>query len=87
MPNLQFELITPEGAVYSGPVTAVRAPGSEGSFSVLDRHADFLTTLGEGLLKITLADQSIQSWQVAGGVLEVYDNTVAAMVETAKPAA
>ena len=50
--TLQFSLVSPERELFSGQVEQVDAPGVEGEFGVLPRHAPFMTTLKPGLVRI-----------------------------------
>ncbi len=50
--TLHFSLVSPERELFSGEVTQVDAPGAEGEFGVLPRHAPFMTTLKPGVVKI-----------------------------------
>jgi F-type H+-transporting ATPase subunit epsilon len=50
--TLQFSLVSPERELFSGQVEQVDAPGVEGEFGVLPRHAPFMTTLKPGVVRI-----------------------------------
>jgi len=76
MSSLNVELVTPDGAVYSGPAVGVQAPAVDGSFEVLFNHAPMVALLGNGNVTLTLPDRSRQTWAVEGGVLEVNSNQV-----------
>ena len=52
MANFPFELVSPERQVYSGLVSEVIVPGTEGEFGVLAGHAPFVSTLKPGILTI-----------------------------------
>ena len=52
MPDLHFELVTPERLVRSDDVHMVVVPGVEGDFGVMAGHARFMTTLKDGELKL-----------------------------------
>ena len=49
---MQFSLVSPERELFSGQVEQVDAPGVEGEFGVLPRHAPFMTTLKSGVVRI-----------------------------------
>src|SRR5665213_4493084 len=49
----QFELVSPEQLLVSEPVDQVVVPGSEGYFTVLKRHAPFMSTLRPGVLDVS----------------------------------
>jgi F-type H+-transporting ATPase subunit epsilon len=50
--TLQFSLVSPERELFSGEVNQVDAPGVEGDFGVLPKHAPFMTTLKPGVVRI-----------------------------------
>jgi F-type H+-transporting ATPase subunit epsilon len=50
--TIHFSLVSPERELFSGEVTQVDAPGVEGEFGVLPKHAPFMTTLKPGLVRI-----------------------------------
>jgi F-type H+-transporting ATPase subunit epsilon len=50
--TLQFSLVSPERELFSGQVEQVDAPGVEGEFGVLPRHAPFMTVLKPGVVRI-----------------------------------
>jgi F-type H+-transporting ATPase subunit epsilon len=49
---MQLEIITPEKKIYSGEVSVVNLPGSDGSFGLLENHAPIISTLKAGTIKI-----------------------------------
>ena|SRR5690349_8981638 len=50
--TLHFSLVSPERELFSGEVAQVDAPGTEGEFGVLPKHAPFMTTLKPGVVRI-----------------------------------
>jgi F-type H+-transporting ATPase subunit epsilon len=66
---MQLEIITPDKKVYSGEVTSVSVPGSMGRFQMLQNHAAIISTLTNGIVKITDAEGE-KTFDVKGGVVE-----------------
>jgi F-type H+-transporting ATPase subunit epsilon len=66
----QFSLVSPERELFSGAVTQVDAPGSEGDFGVLAHHAPFMTALKPGVVRIN-EDGAVTSIFVRGGFADV----------------
>lgn len=60
---MQLEIVTPEAVVFKAEVEAVKVPGTDGEFQMLNNHAPIVSTLTEGEVKINLASGS-------SGVLE-----------------
>ncbi len=83
--KLKLELVTPYKQVLSEDVDEVTAPGTLGEFGVLPGHTTLLTTLKIGELAYR---QGSQTYHVAvnWGYVEVEDDTMTVLVETAEPA-
>jgi F-type H+-transporting ATPase subunit epsilon len=83
--TLHVEVVTAERELYNGEANLVSAPGTEGRMGILPRHAALLTTLGPGELRIELngADEPLF---VSGGFLEVSNNSVTVLADTAEHA-
>jgi F-type H+-transporting ATPase subunit epsilon len=81
---MQIEILTPEKKLFSGDVYGVQLPGVNGSFEVLEKHAPLVSALGVGSLKVLL-DKSgrQQSYSISGGFIEVIDNKVTVLLESA----
>src|SRR6266581_142799 len=83
--TMHVEVVTAERELYSGEADTVIAPGTEGELGILPRHAALLTTLkvGEMVIRLGGAEEPIF---VSGGFLEVSNNTVTVLAETAERA-
>ncbi|MCA6365244.1 MAG: ATP synthase F1 subunit epsilon [Bacteroidetes bacterium] len=78
---MKLDIITPDKKLYSGEVKSVVLPGSEGSFGILNNHAAMISTLIKGRIKVTDANQSTQTFDINGGVVEVFRNTITVLAE------
>ncbi len=83
--TLHVEVVTAERELYNGEADIVSAPGSEGRLGILPRHAALLTTLAPGELTIKLAGAE-EPLFVSGGFLEVSNNSVTVLADTAEHA-
>jgi len=83
--KLKLELVTPYKRVLSEEVDEVTAPGTIGEFGVLPDHSPLLTTLKVGDLTYKQAGQTFHV-AVNWGYVEVEDNVMTVLVETAEPA-
>jgi F-type H+-transporting ATPase subunit epsilon len=83
--TLHVEVVTAERELYNGEADVVSAPGSEGRLGILPRHAALLTTLIPGELSIKLGGAE-EPLFVSGGFLEVSDNSVTVLADTAEHA-
>jgi F-type H+-transporting ATPase subunit epsilon len=82
---MHVEVVTAERELYSGEADMVIAPGSEGELGILPRHAALLTILKAGEMRVRLGS-SEEPFFVSGGFLEVSDNVVTVLAETAERA-
>ena len=86
MAKLSVEIVTGERIVYSqGDVDMVVAPGAEGTLGILPEHAKLVTLLSQGELKI-LHQGTEEYFAVFGGFLEVADNRVVVLADSAERA-
>jgi len=81
--TLHVEIVTAERELYSGEADLVSAPGTEGRLGILPRHAALLTTLSPGALNIKLGDAEEPIF-ISGGFLEVSNNSVIVLADTAE---
>ena len=83
--KLKLDLVTPYRHVLSQEVDEVTAPGTLGEFGVLPGHTPLLTTLRIGELTYR---QGHEAYHVAvnWGYVEVENDVVTVLVETAEPA-
>ena len=52
---MYLEIVTPEAVVFEADVDAVKVPGVDGEFQMLNNHAPIVSTLTEGEVKIDLS--------------------------------
>jgi len=83
--KLKLEMVTPYKRVLSEEVDEVTAPGSIGEFGVLPDHTSLLTTLKVGELTYKKGNETFHV-AVNWGYVEVEDNVMTVLVETAEPA-
>jgi F-type H+-transporting ATPase subunit epsilon len=89
MPQRPYDLqvVTPGRVVLSDSVVSLIAPGVEGKFGVLARHAPLVAELGIGPLTIAYPDGQRELVAVAGGFLEVSARGVIVLADAAERAA
>lgn len=83
--NFHFELVSPERLLVSEEVAAVRVPGSEGEFEVLEGHAPFLSTLRPGILRVSGGAEGDREIFVRGGFADTGPNGLTVLAEEAIP--
>ena len=84
--SLYVDIVSPTGSVFKGEVARVRAPGVQGTFEILHNHAPMIAAIELGPLYITLSNGDRVSFATSGGFVEVLNNTVTVLAETAEPA-
>lgn len=80
-----LEIITPQRVVYKGEATSVSAPGVLGGFQVLFNHAPLLSALEMGKITVKDVRGDDKVFATGGGFLEVKQNRVVVLVDTAEP--
>lgn len=81
----EFEIVTAERQVYSDTADMVVAPGSEGQLGILPNHAPLITRLDPGELIVRRGGQEVVL-AISGGFLEVLNNKVIVLADTAERA-
>ena len=84
---LHFELVSPARLLYSGDVTSVQIPGTEGEMTILPMHAPVLSTLKPGVVVVTKDGGATEKMFVRGGFAEVNASGLTVLAETAIPLA
>lgn len=80
----KLEIVTPRKVTYNADVTSFTAPGVVGGFQVLRSHAPLLSNVGVGVVKIVDAEGKELHYATSGGFVEVHDNKVIMIAETAE---
>lgn len=83
--NLKVAIISPDRTVYEGEADMVVAPAWDGEVGVLRGHAPMLVLLGAGEMRVT-SGASTQRFQVEGGFMQVADDVVTVLSESAAAA-
>lgn len=79
-----LEIITPEGMEFEGRVESVTVPGAMGRFQVLYNHAPVISELEIGVIKFNDSRDNETLYATSGGFVQVLDNKVSIIVETAE---
>ncbi len=81
--KLLFEIVTPERLAFSEEVDEVTLPGSVGEFGILPGHVPFLSTLQIGVISTRQKGRGLY-YAVSGGFVEVHEDHVIVLAETAE---
>ncbi len=49
---MKLDIVTPEGALFSGEIEAIVVPGVNGTFEMLENHAPIIAILTKGDIRI-----------------------------------
>ena len=85
---MHIEIVSPEATLFSGEVESVIVPGSMGSFQMLNNHAPIVSSLKEGIVKISgkmdlddtfkdkckKQDDNTTLFQISSGTVEMRNN-------------
>jgi len=80
---IHVEIVSAEGAIYSGDAKMVFAPGRMGEIGIAPRHAPLLTDLRPGSVRVEDVDGEERFFYVTGGVLEVQPHLVTVLADSA----
>jgi F-type H+-transporting ATPase subunit epsilon len=81
-----LEIVTPKKVVFKALVSSFSAPGVVGGFQVLKGHAPLLSTIGIGEVKLIDIDGREHRFATSGGFVEVREDNVVMLAETAERA-
>ncbi|MBK9215516.1 MAG: F0F1 ATP synthase subunit epsilon [Chloracidobacterium sp.] len=82
---LKLEIVTPERRVIDAEVDGVTVPTASGEVGILASHAPLVSAVKPGVLSYSIKGAS-EKIAVASGFVEVNDNKVAVLVDTAETA-
>jgi F-type H+-transporting ATPase subunit epsilon len=80
--SIHVEIVSAEGAIFSGDAEMVFAPAKMGEIGIAPRHAPLLTDLKPGSVRVQTGDGE-KVFYVTGGVLEVQPHLVTVLADSA----
>lgn len=80
--TIRVEIVSAEAEVFSGIAEMVIAPAVLGDVGILPRHAQFLSELRPGEVRVKLPEGEEESFYVSGGFLEVQPHLVTVLSDT-----
>ena len=81
--KLNFKIITPQKILVDKQVNAVYSKSIEGEFGILPDHIPYMTDLDIGVTEYK-TDNKKEFISTMGGVIQVKDNTVTILTDTAE---
>ena len=82
--SFKLEIVSPQRVVFVDSVESFTAPGTLGSFQVLYNHAPLLSSIGIGEVKVVDTKGQAFRYATSGGFVEVRQNHVVTLAETAE---
>ena len=79
----QLELVTPARIMAQQAVEMVVAPGVEGLFGVLPRHAPLLADLSHGIVEVHQNGKVTDRYMIDGGLADVSGDSITILAERA----
>ncbi len=81
---MHVRIVTPYGAKLEADISQLTAPGEAGDLGLLPGHRPLLTSLGIGLLSYTPIGGRTDHLSVNGGYLEIAEDDIIVITETAE---
>ena len=81
---LKVSVISPEATLFEGEADSIVAPAFDGEVGILTGHAPMMTLLGQGTLRLS-GGGGDRRFRVEGGFLQVVDDRVRVVTESARP--
>lgn len=83
MATLRCDIVSAEEQIFSGDVSMVFATGEAGELGIAPRHAQLITRIKPGHVRVQLPDGGEEFYFVSGGILEVQPHVVTVLADTA----
>jgi len=80
--TIHVDIVSAEGAIFSGEADRVFVPGKMGDLGIAPRHAPLLTALRPGAIRVQTAEGE-KAFYVTGGVLEIQPHLVSVLADSA----
>lgn len=81
--TIHVDIVSVEGAIWSGEAKMVFAPAQMGEVGIAPRHAPFITPLKPGAVRVEADDGEEKFFYVTGGLLEVQPHLVTVLADSA----
>lgn len=83
MSTIHCNIVSAQEELYSGEAKMVIASGEEGELGITPRHAQLITRLRPGQVRVLKDDGEEEFLYVSGGILEVQPHVVTILADTA----
>jgi F-type H+-transporting ATPase subunit epsilon len=79
---IHVDIVSAEGAIFSGEAEMVFAPAKMGELGIAPRHAPLLTDLKPGAVRVQTSEGE-KFFYVTGGILEIQPHLVTVLADSA----
>ncbi len=87
MIELQADVVSTKGSIYSNRIRFASIPGELGKIGIFPGHTPFVSLISPGIAKFIDLNDNQEKVFVAGGILEIQKNYLTILVDTAVRAA
>ena len=78
---MKIKITKPDSILYDGEAKLLQLPGTGGKFEILENHAPIISSLTKGTLRLMLADNTEQTFDIRGGVVKGQNNDILILVQ------
>lgn len=83
---IKLKIATQERLVEERDIIKITIPTTSGVITILPDHVPIISTLNPGLLLVAMEDKKQEELVVSGGFLELHDNELTILADTAERA-
>jgi F-type H+-transporting ATPase subunit epsilon len=81
---MTISILSPERQIFTGEISSVTVPGTDGQFEMLKNHAAIVAALAKGSVRVVKADGEVMKFDIDGGFVEMLNNDVSLLVSGVK---
>lgn len=81
--TIHVDIVSAEQEVFSGIAQMLFAPAEMGEVGIAPRHAQFITKLNPGEVRVKISDKESLAFFISGGFLEVQPHVATILADTA----
>jgi F-type H+-transporting ATPase subunit epsilon len=76
----KVRILSADATLFEGEAQAAFLPGTLGEFEVMDHHADLMSTLGKGAVRVR-TNGALKEINITSGIVRIKDSELTACVE------
>lgn len=83
MSTIECNIVSAQEELFSGPARMIIATGEQGELGITPRHAQLITRLKPGQVRVIKEDGEEEFLYISGGILEIQPHLVTILADTA----